>query len=312
MKKVFALFLALLLTVGCFVFSASAAPRTVAVGGIMIPFVIDSSWYVSTPDNINAHFMDGNDLPETYFQEYMQTFHYCLWLKSSKSSDEIKLICEDVATGKPDYAAMSDSALASEARSARYLLEIDDVLSVSRTDRFRSGNVLFLRYEVLAANKVFAVFYETVVDGRAYELRLTSGDDFVHDTSITQQDILVNDLAAALTFPDGYPTAPQTTAATVDAELNISTGEIRTHALASATTAPVVVDGQSTATSAQGVSDEPGSTAAPPEQITVSMGEYTPASRTRGNFPWGAIIGGIAGIAVLAAAVVIAKKRHKS
>ena len=210
MKKTIAALLALILAASCFVVFASAKPFAVSVGDIQVPFEISDEWYVSALGNIDPGFWQGNDLTTRYFNRFMYSFGYVLWLKHKKTDNEIILVRNEAEAGQRDYSALSDAELNGILSAQRALLPEGLDAQVKAT-KFTSGGVVFLRTESEITGLVSAVYYATVFRGEYFEVRLNAINDPISAAAVSQQDAIVNDLAAALTFPASYPSAPETT-----------------------------------------------------------------------------------------------------
>ena len=210
LKKTISVLLAALMLASVLCLSASAKTYSAAVGEIEIPFEISDAWYVSTLGSIDPGFQKGNDLTRRYFNRFMYSFGYVLWLKNKSVDNEVILVMNDAESGAADYSAMTDAQLNGivSAQKAQIPEGFDANIKVTK---FKSGSVVFLRSESEISGLVSGVYYSTVCGGKFYEIRLNAVNDPIADESIAQQDRLVNDLAAALTFPQSYPSAPETT-----------------------------------------------------------------------------------------------------
>ncbi|MBQ6164295.1 MAG: hypothetical protein IJK23_07460 [Clostridia bacterium] len=269
MKKIFAMILAAVLLASCFGVLAAAKQYSVVVGDIEIPFEISDNWYVSTLGNIDPGFQEGNDLTKSYFNRFMYSFGYALWLKNKKIDNEIILVVKAADAGQKDYSALSDGELNAIAQAQQSLVP-DELTARTEFTKFVSGTVVFLRSESEIAG-ISAVYYSTVVDGVSYEVRLNAVNDPIANASVSQQDSLVNDLAAALTFPGSYPSAPETT---LPEDIEADETEIFDFAETTALPQPSQTRGNDVSSAATtGASDGNETTAATQENPDVSASE---------------------------------------
>lgn len=333
MKRTISVILLMALLASGAVVSASAKQVTVNVNDISIPFEISDEWYVSTLGDIDPGFKAGNDLTDRYFNRFIYQFGYAIWLKNKKNDNEIVLVVDRSDPSAKDFSEMTDAEL--NALAAAEQASVPEGLGiVLESAKYRSGSAVFLRSQTQTGSLVNSVYYRTVKNGVAYELRCNSVKDPIGKTSILQQDKMVDDLAAALTFPEDYPSAPETTLPE-GVEPEQEEEEIFDLASVTTTAAQTTVSGSGRVTETQTETDtkttapqsepasgtdavgpsvfpettaanEPGATAKAGETAeVVTMSEYIPMTQEPGKRPayLPFAIGGAA--CVLAAAVAV-------
>ncbi len=210
MKRKFVAILITLALAAGFAVAAYAKDYAVPIGEISVPFSVGDDWYVSTLGSIDPGFKKGNDLTTSYFNRFMYTFGYAVWLKNKSVDNEIILVISDAPEGQKDYALLSDAQLnaIADAQTAEIPAELSAVVS---TVKYTVDSVVFLRTDATVTGVMNAVTYSTVVDGKLYEIRLNAVNDEISPKSIAQQDSMASQLGSALSSPQDYPTAPETT-----------------------------------------------------------------------------------------------------
>ncbi len=208
LKKAAAVFFALLCFCS-FSLAAAAADVTIAVGGILVPVSPSDRWHVSTPDAISEDLQEKRSLREDLVRDYMNAFGYALWL-TEKGGEQAIIVRAEPSTLK-DYAAQSPEEL-NELIGEQFGLFVSDFpFTASRIERYRAGDLLFLRYWITYEDKPYACYCCTVTDGVEIELRFMLEGREPSDARWTDFENLTDTLAAAFTSPENYEPAPETT-----------------------------------------------------------------------------------------------------